>query len=98
MDLSHDFVRYERYDDDIRLVPPEQGDAGHLGPFELLVLAALRFSTSMRIDSPGGRPASRIKNPPARLLDRRRGGAAREPALAVTHGLSDLRSFSIARE
>ena len=43
----HDFVRSGRYDDDIRLVPSEQGDAGHLGPFALRVV---------RRDGPDGKP------------------------------------------
>ena len=33
-----DFLRSGRYDHDIRLVPSEQGDAGHLGPFALRVV------------------------------------------------------------
>lgn len=42
-----DFLRGGRYDDDIRLVPSEQGDAGHLGPFTLRVV---------RRDGPDGKP------------------------------------------
>ena len=61
-----DFLRSGRYDADIQLVPSEQGDAGHLGPFALRVV---------RRDGPDGKPQvfltslPRFNFPRAAILD-----------------------------